>query len=200
MLGSLGTSLHAAPTSHRALTQQQVAWRVQHGLAPTQRFISQTVVTCVVTGKACSLHQRCSYAFHSSPRPNQSNHPGMHTVLSFDMMHFTSSFMNHIFACTGSGVSYVPMFGQRATPHNPVSCSASTVDQFGRSNDASLQSGVPAVLSNLQALYQFSRPHTMLGTFISICSVSLLAMVCSCMAQMHTAYCFLPALMLVASL
>ncbi len=62
-----------------------------------------------------------------------------------------------------------------------VRCSASAVDRFGRSSDASsdtLQRGVPAVLSNLHALYQFSRPHTMLGTFISICSVSLLAMVC----------------------
>ncbi|DBA79176.1 TPA: hypothetical protein ACH3X1_008999 [Trebouxia sp. C0004] len=60
-----------------------------------------------------------------------------------------------------------------------VRCSASAVDRFGRSSDAAsdtLQRGVPAVLSNLHALYQFSRPHTMLGTFISICSVSLLAM------------------------
>ena len=63
-----------------------------------------------------------------------------------------------------------------------VCCSASAVDRFGRSDDASpasLQQGVPAILSNVQALYQFSRPHTMLGTFISICSVSLLAMVSS---------------------
>ena len=31
--------------------------------------------------------------------------------------------------------------------------------------------------SFLRALFQFSRPHTMLGTFVSICSISLLALV-----------------------
>ena len=57
-------------------------------------------------------------------------------------------------------------------------CSASAAGQFGRSQDSSaLQSDVPALVAYLRALYQFSRPHTMLGTFISICSVSLLAMV-----------------------
>ena len=85
-------------------------------------------------------------------------------------------------ACTCPGVLSQP--GKttcRGSVSASVRCSASAVDRFGRSGDASsdtLQRGVPAVLSNLHALYQFSRPHTMLGTFISICSVSLLAMVC----------------------
>ena len=107
-------------------------------------------------------------------------------------MHLTYGCLNHPFTCTGSAVSYQRTSSQRVTHQDAVCCSASAVDQFGRSNDASLQSGVPAVLGNLQALYQFSRPHTMLGTFISICSVSLLAMVRFLMVHLHIAYCFLP--------
>ncbi len=38
--------------------------------------------------------------------------------------------------------------------------------------------GLPRFLA---ALYQFTRPHTMLGTFISILSVSALALVCACL-------------------
>ena len=33
------------------------------------------------------------------------------------------------------------------------------------------------VASHLHVLYKFARPHTLIGTFISICSVSLLALV-----------------------
>lgn len=93
------------------------------------------------------------------------------------MFLYTTACM-HICPGVLSQPSYITCQGSVSAP---VRCSASAVDRFGRSSDASsdtLQRGVPAVLSNLQALYQFSRPHTMLGTFISICSVSLLAMVC----------------------
>ena len=76
----------------------------------------------------------------------------------------------------------------RATARRRIvtQCSASAAGQFSRSQDASaLQSDVPALVANLRALYQFSRPHTMLGTFISICSVSLLAMVSYTRPYLH---------------
>ena len=100
------------------------------------------------------------------------------------------------FVCTGAATSCQLKVGQRSVQPRLISCSASTVDQFGRSNEASssaLQSSVAVVLSNLQALYQFSRPHTMLGTFISICSVSLLAMVGVSRPISRTAVPFAPA-------
>ena len=40
-----------------------------------------------------------------------------------------------------------------------------------------LEEGLAVVPQKLSALYRFSRPHTMLGTFISVCSVSALAVV-----------------------
>ena len=40
-----------------------------------------------------------------------------------------------------------------------------------------LEEGLAAVPQTLSAFYRFSRPHTMLGTFISVLSVSALALV-----------------------
>lgn len=40
-----------------------------------------------------------------------------------------------------------------------------------------LEGGLADAPQKLDALYRFSRPHTMLGTFISVCSVSALAVV-----------------------
>ena len=40
-----------------------------------------------------------------------------------------------------------------------------------------LEEGLAAVPQTLNAFYRFSRPHTMLGTFISVLSVSALALV-----------------------
>lgn len=40
-----------------------------------------------------------------------------------------------------------------------------------------LEEGLAVAPQKLSALYRFSRPHTMLGTFISVCSVSALAVV-----------------------
>lgn len=40
-----------------------------------------------------------------------------------------------------------------------------------------IEEGLAALPQNLSALYRFTRPHTMLGTFISILSVSALAVV-----------------------
>ena len=45
-----------------------------------------------------------------------------------------------------------------------------------------LQEGIAAIPQFLSALYRFTRPHTMLGTFISVISVSALAVV-SCLAS-----------------
>ncbi|KAL3150572.1 hypothetical protein ABBQ32_000382 [Trebouxia sp. C0010 RCD-2024] len=144
-------SLGSLSTNLSADRQQHVSSRRQHRLTPGPRSLCQTAVTCLITDTARSLHERCARAFVPS-------YPQKRKLRQ------------------GSAVSYQPTFGQRVTHQTPARCSASAVDQFGRSNDASLQSGMPAILSNVQALYQFSRPHTMLGTFISICSVSLLAM------------------------
>jgi hypothetical protein len=43
-----------------------------------------------------------------------------------------------------------------------------------------LEEDLAALPQTLSALYRFSRPHTMLGTFISIMSVSALAVVRAC--------------------
>ena len=37
--------------------------------------------------------------------------------------------------------------------------------------------GLQAAAAYLGAVYRFSRPHTIIGTFISVCSVSALALV-----------------------
>lgn len=200
MPGSLGTDQYTAAALQCGLTQPQFVRRLQNRRT-RQRPIKQTVITRL--GKAYSLHQRCTCAIHSQGPQKQNRHQGARAVLCLTScllpvvtMHPTCSYLNQPVACTGPVVSCQRTPHQRVAHQSAVSCSASAVDQFGRSNDASLQSGVPAVLSNLQALYQFSRPHTMLGTFISICSVSLLAMVRSDMVWMHIAYCFLTLSML----
>ncbi len=45
-----------------------------------------------------------------------------------------------------------------------------------------LQEGIAAIPRFFSALYRFTRPHTMLGTFISVISVSAFAVV-SCLAS-----------------
>ena len=44
--------------------------------------------------------------------------------------------------------------------------------------DDALEEVTTAVTAYGSALYRFSRPHTLFGTFVSVCSVSSLALVC----------------------
>ena len=48
-----------------------------------------------------------------------------------------------------------------------------------------LQEGIAAIPRFFSALYRFTRPHTMLGTFISVISVSALAVVSCLPLQLH---------------
>ena len=55
-----------------------------------------------------------------------------------------------------------------------------------------LQEGIAAIPQFFSALYRFTRPHTMLGTLISVISVSALAVVsclasCNCIFPWHCA-------------
>ena len=55
-----------------------------------------------------------------------------------------------------------------------------------------LQEGIAAIPQFFSALYRFTRPHTMLGTLISVISVSALAVVsclasCNCIFLWHCA-------------
>ncbi len=48
-----------------------------------------------------------------------------------------------------------------------------------------LEEGLAAVPQTLSAFYRFSRPHTMLGTFVSVLSVSALAVVSTTASCCH---------------
>lgn len=48
-----------------------------------------------------------------------------------------------------------------------------------------LEERLAAVPQTLNAFYRFSRPHTMLGTFVSVVSVSTLAVVGAALPFMH---------------
>ncbi len=57
-----------------------------------------------------------------------------------------------------------------------------------------LQEGIAAIPQYASAFYRFTRPHTMLGTFISVTSVSALAVVglSSCTASHTRCQCRMP--------
>ncbi|CAL8468499.1 g8039 [Coccomyxa elongata] len=60
----------------------------------------------------------------------------------------------------------------------PITCTAINRQMVAHEDSAvsiPLEEGLAVVPQKLSALYRFSRPHTMLGTFISVCSVSALA-------------------------
>lgn len=88
MPGSLCIDFHTA-----AIPQcgQQLARPFQSRRTASQRLVRQTLITRLVIGKAYSLHQRCSCAFHSSQTQKQNNHQGMRIDLCWKSMHFTST-------------------------------------------------------------------------------------------------------------
>lgn len=69
-----------------------------------------------------------------------------------------------------------PAHGTRPRQRLPSVCRA--IGEFSESSAPGLtaQQRIDAVGATLNAFYRFTRPHTMLGTFISVCSISLLAM------------------------
>ena len=174
-------------------TTQQHLWSRQR----TNRLSLKPIkaVKKQIFSESRSLGQQCLCTFNayqcSHDIAKHSSRYGMYMHLAHLVPAALVGLRKCASAYTGSGVIHQhPKLGQRFKQQKPVSCSASAVDQFGRSNDASsnaLEGSAVAVLSNAQALYQFSRPHTMLGTFISICSVSLLAMVSLSPAPTHIA-------------
>lgn len=57
--------------------------------------------------------------------------------------------------------------------------------QYGGSGESqesagAVQEKLAAMAAPLRSFYKFSRPHTMIGTFCSVCSISLLALVRPC--------------------
>lgn len=96
-------------------------------------------------------------------------------------------------ALAGAGLSCSPRTGDGRRPRAPLlaaverqggrgdsirrPASPRTMGEFSGGHNVTLQDRLETVGGAFHALYRFSRPHTMLGTLVSVCSVSLMALV-----------------------
>jgi hypothetical protein len=76
------------------------------------------------------------------------------------------------YCCTSSSFNANSSFKQQ---RHGTTCAAAAGDR-SQPVASSLASSMQQLLAALDALYRFSRPHTMLGTFVSIVSVSSMAL------------------------
>lgn len=72
-------------------------------------------------------------------------------------------------------------------PGSGLICNTALPHHLGSSStpDTGRSEGAAAAWRWFYAFFKFSRPHTMLGTFISVLSVSLLALVCLFHSRIH---------------
>ena len=89
--------------------------------------------------------------------------------------------------CAGSASTLRTQQQQQQQKQQPLRClqrtQAAAADAYAQpapdaaGGDQALQGIATAVTAYGSALYRFSRPHTLFGTFVSVCSVSSLALV-----------------------
>jgi hypothetical protein len=89
-----------------------------------------------------------------------------------------TTWMFHItgLPCLASKVAFFQQCPQKGSSIRVTICKSTALENTANEPDrASMPlTGIPR---QLNAFYQFTRPHTMLGTFLSVFSVSLLALV-----------------------